>query len=90
MGIESQLLRMLEPAVRPDGLGSPTRQPQVPIEARDFDALLAEAQKITEDALSPDETQAASKMDAMRMLGDVSRIENESLLRLIGGAAKNA
>jgi hypothetical protein len=41
----AQLLRNLEPAVRPGALVPPTVQPNVPLEAQSFDELLAQASK---------------------------------------------
>lgn len=39
------LLRMLEPPVRPGNL-APPRQPQLPLEQRDFESLLEEARRL--------------------------------------------
>jgi flagellar operon protein len=38
-----ELLRMLEPAVRPTGAPAPSTRPQTPVEQRAFDELLKEA-----------------------------------------------
>jgi hypothetical protein len=43
MTIERDLLRMLEPAVRPGGLPGPVSQPRAPLESRSFESLLEEA-----------------------------------------------
>ncbi len=43
MTIERDLLRMLEPAVRPVGLPGPAVQPREPLESRSFESLLEEA-----------------------------------------------
>jgi len=43
MSIESDLLRMLEPAVRPGNLPAPSRQVTQPIEQQSFDDLLRQA-----------------------------------------------
>lgn len=41
----SQLLKLLEPAVRPAGIAAPTARPRAPIEGQTFDDLLAQASK---------------------------------------------
>ncbi len=43
MSQEIDMLRMLEPAVRPAGAPAPTVRPTAPLEQRDFDQLLQEA-----------------------------------------------
>jgi flagellar operon protein len=47
MAGEAQLLRMLEPAVRPAGAPAPRIAPQKPIEQQNFDELLAAADQTT-------------------------------------------
>jgi len=41
----SQLLKLLEPTVRPMGIAAPARTPRLPIEGQSFDDLLAQASK---------------------------------------------
>lgn len=93
----SELLRMLEPAVRPGGLPGPVRQPTVPIEARSFDSLLEEARQTGAGQQQADEGAAPSPVaeaagpappKPMAELAQVDRIENASLRRLVGGVAR--
>lgn len=89
MGIESHLLRMLEPAVRPDGVTDPSRKAQVPFEARDFDSLLAEARDLVEQSTQPQQQQQSQTEQAtshpLGALSDVRHIENQSLRQLMAG-----
>ena len=96
MSNEFDLLRMLEPAVRPGGLPGPTQQQRVPIESRDFESLLEEARKMNTDA--PNEpvdrhvvpggeaTTAPQHEGLMQQLAGVNHIENGSLRHLLTGA----
>ncbi len=93
MSNEADLLRMLEPAVRPGGLPGPVQRHRVPFESRSFESLLEEAQKVSDD--DPPDNQAGNTPTAMvasshpdhaglmRQLSHVGRIENGSLLGLI-------
>jgi len=96
MGNESELLRMLEPAVRPGGLPGPGRPGRVPIESRDFDSLLQEAQQMNaqqEGIADEQEGSAEGVQESVKethggligRLGQVGLIENESLRSLIEG-----
>jgi hypothetical protein len=95
MTIDGQmLLRMLEPAVRPDGVagratGAPP--PSTPIEGRAFDELLTEARRIgTDDLLEQNQATQTRPADALGGLAQVDRIENRSLLRVVARASANA
>lgn len=80
------LLRLLEPAVRPGGLQGTSAVPVQPIEARSFDSILEEAKIATEarpatEAASGYETKAA---DPLKALARVDLIDNAALLKFIG------
>ncbi len=82
----TQLLRMLEPAVRPGGASqvAPDRADPAPFESRPFDQLLQEAQKQT---ASPDDTDAEHPATRpLADLADITRIENASLRRQLESA----
>jgi hypothetical protein len=87
------LLRLLEPAVRPGGLPGAAKAPTPPMEQRDFEALLAEAQQDQAGAASEAPASddggaahaAAPKAAPLAPLGQIDRIENRSLRALIGG-----
>jgi hypothetical protein len=92
MGREADLLRMLEPVVRPGGLPQASRAKAPPIEGRDFESLLAEA--AAERTAEPDETDATSRSaakspDPLQGLTGVDRIENATLRALISDAASS-
>ena len=89
MGTSLDLLKMLEPAVRPVG-PAPTRSAgTAPLETRSFESLLEEAQA----AAAPETAQGVDasaepkgkKVDPLAALGGLDRIENESLLRIVNG-----
>jgi len=91
---ESDLLRMLEPVVRPGGLPASVPQPRVPIESRDFESLLDEARSMNIDAQQVQEdcdlAQSAdqSKLVRGRLIGQlaaVDQIQNSSLRQLLNG-----
>lgn len=96
MGTSLDLLKMLEPAVRPVG-PAPTRSGGAgtpPLEARSFGSLLEEAQSAAEPG-SPSEVEGKAepkgrKCDPLASLGGLDRIENESLLRIVNGSANGA
>ena len=79
MGNESDLLRMLEPVVRPDGVsGSGQRalrqNRDQPIEARSFESILDEARQITNESLSvPPETVAADEFTSAEKRFDTTQ-----------------
>ena len=92
MSNEVDLLRMLEPAVRPGGLPAGTQKPRVPIEARSFDTLLEEARHMNESDSASQETgvsQAAGnpakpgQAGLMGRLAQFGGIENGSLRHLL-------
>ena len=87
------LLRLLEPVVRPGGVPGRTRPPTRPIEDRSFEDLLAEARGPSAaagaEAGSPgpgeDGPGEAAHAGPMARLSDVGRIENAVLRGLVGG-----
>ena len=77
------LLRLLEPAVRPGNAPAANRTARPPVEARDFDSLLAEAQ----EGQSPEEAESASDAKSPNRaspLDALGRIENASVAQLMG------
>jgi len=99
VGQESFLLRMLEPAVRPDArsgsVSALTRRagsgdPTAPLEQRSFDALLSEAQEIpaTNDAeqTSGDDAAPTAALSPLAALAQFDHIENDSLRRVLAQA----
>lgn len=60
MGKSEDLLRMLEPAVRPGNLLAPLRVPRLPIEERSFESLLAEARQFAVEQPAPMESSGDS------------------------------
>ena len=92
MGNEAELLRMLEPAVRPGGLPGPLQKPSVPIESRSFESLLDEARQDSKASQPGRETPAdqpasadAKQNGMISQLAQVEKIENSSLRGLIEG-----
>ena len=80
-----ELLRMLEPAVRPGGLPGPQRTGQTPIETRSFESLLEEARSATTPVGDEETTGKKAVNDPLRALSRVDLIDNAALLRIIGG-----
>ena len=80
------LLRMLEPAVRP--IGTPARpvQPTAPIEQRPFDQLLAEAQRTQGDPAADIDNVEPPSASPLAALSGVSHIENGSLRTVLQSA----
>jgi len=83
-----ELLRMLEPAVRPGQVPSAARPVSQPIESRPFDQLLDEAQEIT--SAEPIDPEVAGNVEVTTQptrdllpLGRVELIENASLRQLM-------
>ncbi|MEM1109910.1 MAG: hypothetical protein AAGH99_14595 [Planctomycetota bacterium] len=89
----ADLLRLLEPTVRPVSPVKPTSAPakgaagELPFEAQDFDTLLASAREgtLTPDASAEpqntgDQPQSPGPLDA---LADFGRIENPGLRELL-------
>ncbi len=98
MGIETDLLQMLEPAVRPAGLPAATRSaPKAPIEAESFESLLDRAHALNASEATRGVEAAAGDLkldgksadggesDAGRHLGAPGRIDNSSLQVLLAG-----
>ena len=95
MGTGVDLLRMLEPVVRPCGLSGPTKagSPKQPIEVRSFDSLLEEARAADEprhDEASGSAQTGPAKANPLAELARMDRIENPSLRLLIGGEGAKA
>lgn len=95
MSNAANLLRMLEPPVRPDGLAGAPRgaQPTTPIESQSFDAVLRQAQAMADEQVTQtdDEAEQANIGQASRFtaLGGLDRIDNATLRELIARAAKD-
>lgn len=97
MGREVDLLKMLEPIVRPDGVGGakPTlRQGRdtEPIEKRSFESLLEQARQMNEAEIEEDQkkTQGSdekARQNQLGLLAGLDRIENGSLRQLMSRAA---
>ncbi len=81
----SELLRMLEPAVRPMGAPGRTHAPQSPMEQRGFDQLLREAEHSDEmDALRF----SAHAIERLEQMGvELSEAQLEALNAATGEAA---
>ncbi len=95
MGVDGHmLLKMLEPAIRPGGLGGVERPPNRPLEQQSFEELLS--QRMTPEA-ETDDTPGRSSQDAaadastkqgpLGQLARVDQIENASLRDLIARQA---
>ena len=78
------LLRMLEPPVRPDGISGGAAQP-LPIEARGFEAILAEARDTAGDGATPPEAAEALRFDPLRKLSQLDRVENGDVRQWMAG-----
>jgi len=97
MGQSEDLLRLLEPAVRPGNLPATARAGQPPIEQRSFEALLQEAQQGEPASLRESVTTSAPAESARHpntgaiftQLAGVDRIENASLRTLVGGPTRD-
>ena len=79
-----ELLRMLEPAVRPGGIPGPARTGSEPIESRSFDSLLEEAKAAATSGESLEKANTPPTADPLKSLAGVDLIDNAALLRLIG------
>lgn len=87
MGREADLLRMLEPVVRPAGVHGHASRGTPPIEGRDFESLLAEAaagRKAEADETDRSASPAAKPPDPLQSLSGVDHIDNASLRAMIG------
>lgn len=83
----AELLRLLEPAVRPVDSSSSKRCEKPPIESRDFESLLAEAQqtetKPVAEPTSEAKPMAAIEQRLLSQLSSVDQIANPDLLALL-------
>jgi len=92
MSNQVDLLRMLEPVVRPGHVSGSNRPVNTPIEQRDFESLLAEAngRKPDGEEESSERVEVAGTRDEpdgpLRELRQVGLIENESLRQLLSAA----
>ncbi|MEX0776171.1 MAG: hypothetical protein WD042_10730 [Phycisphaeraceae bacterium] len=91
-----QLLRMLEPAVRPGGLPGPARTPSTLIEDRSFDSILDEVRAMNQPEQDTSGSQAAASPGPehkapglVQLLGGVDRIENASLRTIVGTSSSS-
>jgi len=82
------LLRLLEPAVRPGGLPGISSTPKLPIESQDFDAILLEARNVSESGATAQAAEAKEikHNDLLSALGRVDQIDNAALLKFIGSS----
>ena len=82
------LLRLLEPAVRPGGLPGPATAPSQPIETRSFDSILEEvksagdANSTTNPIAKSTDATEAKPFDPLQALARVDLIDNATLLKL--------
>lgn len=90
MGDEVNLLRMLEPAVRPTDAARRAVRPATPIERQSFEQLLAQARQTQpDDGTSPAE-QAVDRRRPMMLLdrlADAGHVQNPGARRAGPGAA---
>ena len=103
MGTATDLLRMLEPAVRPAGIPGASRPaPSIPIESESFESLLDKAHAISAAEATPEaeaiagdpeqDDKAKDRVGAGRAghLGLLNRIDNSSLRVLLAGDGPTA
>lgn len=96
----ADLLRMLEPAVRPVGAPAPSTRPAAPLEEQSFESLLAEVRQLgTSDGSAQQGVDAAADGAALQdeaarpkanLLGPLSAtdaIDNASLRSLVARGA---
>ena len=79
MAHEDELLRMLEPAVRPAGAPSRSAAPTRPIEQLEFDALLRRAGDRMDTAPAGDDLTEPPNAGLLRHLGQLGNIASASL-----------
>ena len=90
-----ELLRRLEPAVRPDGLSAPRRPVAAPIEQRSFDSVLEEAQDMAGRMDAPGEARVepgdagTERPSPLPPLGRLDRVENAALRELIAAPRRS-
>ena len=87
----ANLLRLLEPVVRPGNVPSPSCREHPPIESRDFESLLSEAQQ-NENVDSTNTTggTAPAKAPDSQLLGKLSSVDqiaNPDLLSILTRSA---
>lgn len=98
MGTSLDLLRMLEPTLRPDGVSGVARAASQPIESRSFEALLDEAQSAASQSGDAARDAGASGSETAEpvarrgpnlidRLAQVDVIENPSLRSLLNRGA---
>ena len=85
MSNSGDLLRMLEPAVRPVATPAPqsTRPKDTPFETKSFDALLSEAQTHSVTEPNVDEPGKTKPTDLLSPLTHVDAIQNASLRQIV-------
>ena len=79
MAHEGELLRMLEPAVRPAGAPSRSAAPARPIEQLEFDALLRRAGDRADTTPTGDQPTESQNAGLLRHLGQLGNIASASL-----------
>jgi len=84
---ESDLLRLLEPAVRPATGGVSGRSGRAPFESRSFEQLLAEASQSETEGGSEPGASAGTKRDPTSRLAEMGSIENAGVRALLSGRA---
>jgi hypothetical protein len=85
MANEGELLRRLEPAVRPGNLPAPKREATQPFEARSFESILDEARTMNVDDIEQDNVTKPTS----GLLSGLDRIENASLHELMARRSEN-
>jgi len=92
----TNLLRMLEPAVRPDGRSAKVSgaaqqgAESAPFEARPFDQLLQEAKQGGPIEAAAADSSTATPPRALASLGDMTHIENASLRQQLEARANGS
>ncbi|MFP4145472.1 MAG: hypothetical protein ACLFV3_10050 [Phycisphaeraceae bacterium] len=90
MADAAELLRLLEPLVRPVDGGGSSRAPKLPVEQQSFDSLLAEASTPGQDAADGEAADAEpDRPDPLGPLARVDAIENESLRAIVARSAQD-
>ena len=99
MSNSGDLLRMLEPTVRPVSapIGQSSKSHNTPFESKSFDALLDEARAIEQTAVGSKpmadpttQAQEVTKVSILSPLSDIDAIANASLRNLIQQAGAEA
>ncbi len=96
-GNAMELLRLLEPAVRPAGLPAPSQaRAKLPLEQQDFQTLLANVQQrdsavgTTAEAPAVAEPAQTAGVNSTRLLAGFDLIDNASLRQLVAQRGKEA